>query len=96
MNCAEKTADQVDREDLKIINYCYAKAVNMLTKDREVLDGISDYLFEHETITGKEFKKMFREMKGHPEPKEEEDNQKDAEKGKHIDMTADDSKDETS
>jgi len=31
-----------------------------------------------------------------PEPKEEEDNQKDAEKGKHIDMTADDSKDETS
>ncbi len=96
MNCAEKTAAQVDREVLKIINSCYAKAVNMLTKDREVLDGISDYLFEHETITGKEFMKMFREMKGLPEPKEEEDNQKDAEKGKHIDMTADDSKDETS
>ncbi len=96
MNCAEKTAAQVDREVLKIINSCYAKAVNMLTKDREVLDGISDYLFEHETITGKEFMKMFREMKGLPEPKEEEENQKDAEKGKHIDMTADDSKDETS
>ena len=96
MNCAEKTAAQVDREVLKIINSCYAKAVNMLTKDREVLDGISDYLFEHETITCTEFMKIFREMKGLPEPKEEEDNQKDAEKGKHIDMTADDSKDETS
>ncbi len=95
MNCAEKTAAQVDREVLKIINSCYAKAVKMLTKDREVLDKISEYLFEHETITGKEFMKMFREMKGIPEP-EEEDDQKDSEKGKHIDLTVDDSKDETS
>ena len=95
MNCAEKTAAQVDREVLKIINSCYAKAVKMLTKDREVLDKISEYLFEHETITGKEFMKMFREMKGIPEP-EEEDGQKDSEKGKHIDLTVDDSKDETS
>lgn len=78
MNCAEKTAAQVDREVLKIINSCYAKAMKLLTKDREVLDKISDYLFEHETITGKEFMKMFREMKGLPEPKEDS---KDSEKG---------------
>lgn len=93
MNCAEKTAAQVDREVLKIINSCYAKAMKLLTKDREVLDKISDYLFEHETITGKEFMKMFREMKGLPEPKEDS---KDSEKGKHIDLTAADSKDEPS
>lgn len=93
MNCAEKTAAQVDREVLKIINSCYAKAMKLLTKDREVLDKISDYLFEHETITGKEFMKMFREMKGLPEPKEDS---KDSEKGKHIDLTVADSKDEPS
>lgn len=30
-----------------------------------------DYLYEHETITGKEFMKIFREIKGIPEPEEE-------------------------
>ncbi len=83
MNCAEKTAAQVDKEVLKIINDCYAKAVGLLTKDREVLDRISEYLFEHETITGKEFMKMFRELKGLPNE----------EKGQKIDLVADDSKD---
>ena len=83
MNCAEKTAAQVDKEVLKIINDCYAKAVGLLTKDREVLDRISEYLLEHETITGKEFMKMFRELKGLPNE----------EKGQKIDLVADDSKD---
>lgn len=94
MNCAEKTAAQVDKETLKIINSCYAEAIRLLTKDRDVLDKISDYLFEHETITGREFMKMFREMKGLPEPEEEEG--KDLQKGKYIDLTAADSKDEPS
>ena len=83
MNCAEKTAAQVDKEVLKIINDCYAKAVGLLTKDREVLDRISEYLLEHETITGKEFMKMFRELKG----------LSNEEKGQKIDLVADDSKD---
>lgn len=97
MNCAEKTAAQVDREVLKIINSCYEKAVKLLTKDRDVLDEISGYLFEHETITGKEFMKMFRKLKGLPEPKEEkEEKAKLSEKGKHIDFTADDDKEKQS
>lgn len=96
MNCAEKTAAQVDREILKIINSCYAKAVELLTKDREVLDEISGYLFEHETITGKEFMKMFRKLKGLPEPEEKEEETASSEKGKHIDLTADDNKEEPS
>ena len=45
----------------------------MLTENREVLDQLSDYLYEHETITGKEFMKIFRELKGIPEPEEEEE-----------------------
>ena len=42
----------------------------MLTENREVLDKIAEYLIEKETITGKEFMKIFRELKGLPEPDE--------------------------
>ena len=45
--------------------------MRMLTENREVLDKISDHLYEHETITGKEFMQIFRELKGIPEPEEE-------------------------
>ena len=72
MNCAEETAAEVDKEVLKIINSCYAEAVRLLTEKREVLDKIADYLYEHETITGKEFMKIFRELKGLPEEDEKE------------------------
>lgn len=73
MNCAEKTAAQVDKEVLKLINESYGTAVKMLKENREVLDKISEYLYEHETITGKEFMKIFRELKGIPEPEEEQE-----------------------
>ena len=72
MNCAEETAAEVDKEVLKVINSCYAEAVRLLTENREVLDKIADYLYEHETITGKEFMKIFRELKGLPEEDEKE------------------------
>lgn len=62
--CGEDTAGQIDREVLNIINACYDKAVSYLVENRNILDHISDYLYEKETITGKEFMKMFREMKG--------------------------------
>jgi cell division protease FtsH len=57
---------------LDIINSSYDEAMRLLTENREVLDHISDYLYEHETITGKEFMKIFREMKGIPEPETDE------------------------
>ncbi len=72
MNCAEETAAEVDKEVLKVINSCYAEAVRLLTENREVLDKIAGYLYEHETITGKEFMKIFRELKGLPEEDEKE------------------------
>ena len=43
----------------------------MLVDNRECLERISEYLYEHETITGKEFMRIFREIKGIPEPEEE-------------------------
>ena len=63
----------IDEEVLSIINKCYDDAMNLLIENREVLDKISDYLYEHETITGKEFMKIFRELKGIPEPEEEKE-----------------------
>lgn len=71
--CGEDTAALIDREVLSIINSSYNDATRMLTENREVLDKISDYLYEHETITGREFMKIFRELKGIPEPEGKED-----------------------
>lgn len=71
--CGENTASQIDDEVLSIINSSYAEAMNLLDENREILDSISDYLYEKETITGKEFMKMFRDMKGLPDPDEEKD-----------------------
>lgn len=71
--CGENTASQIDDEVLSIINSSYAEAMKLLDENREILDRISDYLYEKETITGKEFMKMFRDMKGLPDPDEKKD-----------------------
>lgn len=71
--CGENTASQIDDEVLSIINSSYAEAMKLLDENREILDSISEYLYEKETITGKEFMKMFRDMKGLPDPDEEKD-----------------------
>ena len=68
--CGEHTASQIDEEVLAVINASYQSAYTMLEENKEILDKISEYLFEKETITGKEFMQMFRKMKGIPEPEE--------------------------
>ena len=90
MNCAEETAAEVDKEVLKVINSCYAEAVRLLTENREVLDKIADYLYEHETITGKEFMKIFRELKGLPEEDEKEQKNNDTKADAKEDTQAED------
>ena len=71
--CGEDTSAEIDKEVLGIINHCYNEATKLLEDNRVILDRISDYLYEKETITGKEFMKMFREMKGIPETDSEDD-----------------------
>ena len=71
--CGEDTSAEIDKEVLGIINHCYNEATKLLEDNRVILDRISDYLYEKETITGKEFMKMFREMKGIPETDDEDD-----------------------
>ena len=71
--CGEDTSAEIDKEVLGIIIHCYNEATKLLEDNRVILDRISDYLYEKETITGKEFMKMFREMKGIPETDGEDD-----------------------
>jgi cell division protease FtsH len=86
--CGENTASQIDDEVLSIINSSYAEAMKLLDENREILDSISDYLYEKETITGKEFMKMFRDMKGLPDPDEENKEQENAQNDAQKDTTS--------
>ena len=77
LNCGDETAAQIDAEVRTMIHNCYQEAYQLLEENREVLDHIADYLYEHETITGKEFMKIFRELKGLPDPDEEKKEEED-------------------
>ena len=71
MNCGDSTATEIDHEVMKLLKYSYDEAKRLLSENREALDKIAEFLIERETITGKEFMKIFREIKGEIEPKEE-------------------------
>ncbi|MBQ8041580.1 MAG: hypothetical protein IJ274_17240, partial [Lachnospiraceae bacterium] len=49
----------------------YEQALTLLRENRDVMDKLAEFLIEKETITGKEFMKIFREIKGIPEPEQE-------------------------
>lgn len=73
LNCGDATAAEIDQEVMKILKECYDRAENLLRENRDVLDKIAEFLYEKETITGKEFMKIFREIKGIPELEEKEE-----------------------
>lgn len=70
LNCSDATATKVDTEVMRILKEAYQKAKTLLEENREILENIAEQLIEKETITGKEFMKIFRELKGIPEPEE--------------------------
>lgn len=70
MNCGEATAAAIDGEVMDMLKKAYAEAKRLLNENREALDKIASFLIEKETITGKEFMKIFREVQGIEEPEE--------------------------
>jgi len=54
MNCAESTAAQADSEIKDLLFACYEDAKRLLRENRELLDEVSLYLLQKETITGDE------------------------------------------
>lgn len=77
-NCSEETSTLVDEEILKIIRQCHNKAIELLTENRDLLDEISEYLLEKETIFGTDFERFiynkYPELKKIKEKEKEENN----------------------
>ncbi len=71
LNCSDATAAAVDEEVRRMLEECYVQAKAILADNMDALDKIAGFLIEKETITGKEFMKLYREAKGIPEPGEE-------------------------
>ena len=53
---------------MKILKDSYDEAIRLLSDNKDAMDQIAAFLIDKETITGKEFMKIFREAKGIPEP----------------------------
>ena len=64
MNCSDVTEAEIDQEVMKILKDSYEEAKRLLTEHRTTLDKIAAFLIEKETITGKEFMKIFHEVEG--------------------------------
>ena len=76
LTCSEVTAAEIDNEVMKLLRDSYKQAKKLLKENREIMDKLAAHLIEKETITGKEFMKIFRKEKGLPEPTEDETGEK--------------------
>ncbi len=72
LTCSDVTAADIDTEVMKMLRDSYKQAKKMLKENREIMDKLAAYLIEKETITGKEFMKIYRKEKGIPDPEENE------------------------
>lgn len=73
LNCSDVTAAGIDEEVRQMLENCYNEAKQILSQNLDVMDKLADYLIQKETITGKEFMKIYRQTKGIPEPAEKSD-----------------------
>ena len=67
LNCSDVTAAAVDEEVRKIMEDCYKEAKAILSENMEAMDLIAEQLIREETITGKDFMRLYRQAKGLPE-----------------------------
>ena len=72
LTCSDRTAADVDTEVMETLKACYDEAKELLSGNRALMDKLAAHLIEKETISGKEFMKIYRQEKGIPEPEEEE------------------------
>ena len=87
LNCSDETAARVDEEVMKILAESYEEAKRLLSENRELMEELANFLLEKESITGKEFMKIFH--KYIPEEEEEKDVTAEAEKtGENAEISA--------
>ena len=71
LNCGDDTATEIDHEVMSLLSRSYEEAKRLIGGHREALDKIAEYLIKKETITGKEFMKIFRAVEnGIPVPED--------------------------
>lgn len=85
LNCSEKTASQIEEEIKILLKEKYEEAKRILTENRDKLDKIAEYLYEKETITGKQFMEIYHQCQA------EEAGQQDA--GETVEQQNDDNAD---
>ena len=85
LNCSEKTASQIEEEIKILLKEKYEEAKKILTENRDKLDKIAEYLYEKETITGKQFMEIYHQCQA------QEAGQQDAEEAgqKNVDKVGD-------
>ena len=71
LNCSDRTAAKIDKEVMRVLAAADKKALKMIRENESTLDAIASYLITEETITGKQFMKIFHEVRGESEPSEE-------------------------
>lgn len=76
LTCSDVTAADIDTEVMKLLRDSYKQAKKLLRENRDIMDKLAAHLIEKETITGKEFMKIFRKEKGIPEPEETAEEEK--------------------
>lgn len=64
LNCSDVTAAEIDSEIKELLKKCFEEARALLARNREVLDRIAAFLYEEETITGKQFMEIYNQIKG--------------------------------
>ncbi len=74
LNCSDVTAAEIDREVKELLKECYVKARKLISENKEVVIKIAEYLYDKETITGKQFMELYYEVKGKPEESSNTDN----------------------
>ncbi len=88
LECSDRTAAEVDSEVMRIIADSYEKAKELLNENRELMDELAAFLLEKESITGKEFMKIFNRHKGIEEDESEEEKGSEAEEASETAGTA--------
>ena len=64
LQCSDETETKIDSEVRSIIKRAYNRAFKLLQKNEEILDAIAAFLYDHETITGKEFVEIYEKVSG--------------------------------
>ena len=74
MECSDLTAADIDKEVMRLLDECYEQAKKLLNENKELMDELAQFLLEKESITGKEFMKIFNRSKGIEETEEKSEN----------------------